>query len=294
MRLQRIVPGLVAVALAASVARAAEGTPVFHADLNGDGQAETISLREVERDEWRATFVVEVRDAAGRLIWTSPAKGPEAERHYHFVEEDGAGGLPELVFDIDKDGRVEMLTPVPQSDVSPVIWSVLEWRDGAFRPDPRHGGSLLETRPGLFTWVRITEENFERYLPARFVMALHAGKRPGELIARAYRRANGECCLIGYPVLKAQGEGFALSGWFFPERDWPDDPMEADPAKQDCDGLWIMRNEIYARKGYCFRSRKARIIFSGSCAPRFEGLSAAEKRKVEQIRRLEEKKGCDH
>ncbi len=67
----------------------------------------------------------------------------------------------------------------------------------------------------------------------------------------------------------------------------------ADLAGLGCNDLWVARNEIYARNGYCFRTRRAINYFGNAgCWTRNPRLSPQEQRRVNAIRRVERAKGC--
>lgn len=59
-----------------------------------------------------------------------------------------------------------------------------------------------------------------------------------------------------------------------------------------CGQLWYARNAIYARRGYCFQSARARAVFGARCYPPYGKLRAWESRRVSRIRRWERRKGC--
>ena len=59
-----------------------------------------------------------------------------------------------------------------------------------------------------------------------------------------------------------------------------------------CGELWYARNAIYARKGYCFKTRRARSVFGPRCYPPFGRLTGSEQRRVNQIVRWERYYGC--
>jgi hypothetical protein len=69
----------------------------------------------------------------------------------------------------------------------------------------------------------------------------------------------------------------------------------AEPAlAQSCYDLWYERNEIYDRNGYCFSTRMGRQTFDNSdCWTSSPRLSRAEQRRVDQIRRQENRFGCE-
>lgn len=59
-----------------------------------------------------------------------------------------------------------------------------------------------------------------------------------------------------------------------------------------CYDLWYARNAIYARQGYCFRTRRARRVFGARCYPPYGRLTAYQRRIVRAIRRAERRNGC--
>lgn len=59
-----------------------------------------------------------------------------------------------------------------------------------------------------------------------------------------------------------------------------------------CYDLWYQRNAIYAARGYCFKTARARQVFGARCYPPYGRLSAAESRQVAEIRQWERAQGC--
>lgn len=59
-----------------------------------------------------------------------------------------------------------------------------------------------------------------------------------------------------------------------------------------CDQLWYARNAIYADKGYCFDTDRAKQVFGPRCFPPYGKLSSSEAAQVDLIRQVERKKGC--
>jgi YARHG domain len=62
--------------------------------------------------------------------------------------------------------------------------------------------------------------------------------------------------------------------------------------RMSCSELWYERNSIYAEKGYCFETARARNAFPDSCFAPWGRLSRAERRQVEDIQYWERRKGC--
>jgi len=69
-------------------------------------------------------------------------------------------------------------------------------------------------------------------------------------------------------------------------------PVQAYDGCETCDRLWYQRNAIYARKGYCFKTRRARAVFGRRCYPPYGSLSRRERRRVERIKWRERDLRC--
>ncbi len=59
-----------------------------------------------------------------------------------------------------------------------------------------------------------------------------------------------------------------------------------------CAQLWRLRNGIYASKGYCFKTKRAKRAYPDSCFSPFGKLSRAEKREVSLIKKAERYRQC--
>lgn len=59
-----------------------------------------------------------------------------------------------------------------------------------------------------------------------------------------------------------------------------------------CDELWYARNAIFADKGYCFKTSRARSVFGVACFPPYGRLSSTEQRQVDRIKSRERQLGC--
>ncbi len=63
-------------------------------------------------------------------------------------------------------------------------------------------------------------------------------------------------------------------------------------AAMSCDELWYARNEIYARRGYCFKTARARATFGPGCFEPYGHLSGWEVDRVNELQMWESRKGC--
>ena len=59
-----------------------------------------------------------------------------------------------------------------------------------------------------------------------------------------------------------------------------------------CEQLWYERNAIYAAKGYCFKTQRARNVFGRGCFPPYGKLTPGEQRRVSNIEQWEVYQGC--
>lgn len=71
-------------------------------------------------------------------------------------------------------------------------------------------------------------------------------------------------------------------------------PAQAqDYGEMSCSELWYVRNQIYAEKGYCFKTARARAAFGRACFPPYGRLSRWEREEIERIKRWEGRRGCN-
>lgn len=65
-----------------------------------------------------------------------------------------------------------------------------------------------------------------------------------------------------------------------------------DYEYMNCGELWYARNQIYADRGYCFKTERGRRAFGRNCFPPYGKLSPPEEREVRRIETWEYRKGC--
>lgn len=71
--------------------------------------------------------------------------------------------------------------------------------------------------------------------------------------------------------------------------------LQPVPEKREisCQKLWVARNSIFKRRGYCFKTQRAKAYFGNrGCRTRNPRLSSSERRRVKAILRKERRKGC--
>jgi hypothetical protein len=65
-----------------------------------------------------------------------------------------------------------------------------------------------------------------------------------------------------------------------------------NPAHMSCAELWYARNEIYARNGFCFKTRRAQAVFGRGCFPPYGELKRWERNRVNELQMWESRNGC--
>jgi hypothetical protein len=63
--------------------------------------------------------------------------------------------------------------------------------------------------------------------------------------------------------------------------------------EMSCEELWYARNRIYAEKGYCFNSSRARAVFGRACFPPYGRLNRWEREEIGRIKRWEGRRDCN-
>jgi len=116
----------------------------FRVDLTGDGVAERVVWQPFAQTPEGTYYRLVVYNGRGGVLWSAPlTKNPNSP--YFIASLDYGVSIPEVLDDIDGDGRYEMLTPELQSDVSPTRYHRLRWMGGAFVPI---GNAYLVYEPG--------------------------------------------------------------------------------------------------------------------------------------------------
>lgn len=190
---------------------------VLVADLNGDGRLETISRRRLGSDTEIGTFYqIVVKDSSGTVLWKSPeildSNDPQAFGEWHF-----GVSLPQLVGDVDRDGKVELIAPAPQSDVSPTFFRVLQWTGSAFEPKYSRALAGNGNRGGLFRWT-------EAPSPAAYWVQHWLGSSAeGGWVVELVSLPEGGEMRTATGVISAKDDGFELLRWIQP-------PTKVDPT----------------------------------------------------------------
>ncbi len=157
------------------------------------------------------------------------------------------------------------------------------------------GIGLAQRSPESFRYVEGLDPGGDGFAPLR------AGPRPGapavallpEGMPLALDRREGGWARVVLPL--------GLAGWIEARLlgCCVDSPAHPGPVlvPEDCGDLWLKRNAIWDRRGYCFATGRGRATFDNSdCSRSLEEARAAmtddERRAVARFVRLEEALGC--
>lgn len=182
----------------------------FTYDLTGDGRPERISLVAygVTQDEYYGQLVV--TDASGSVLWKGPRsrKTPDQDPLSFGAWNWGVSDI-EAVGDLEANGRCEIFSALPQSDVRPVRYRILQWtgrgfgylRVGALM---RKGDRFAWTRnpPDSGTWIH----GFEKVLP------------DGTCRVKVLKYDGGSSVSEGIAIVRADAGGFRVVRWAQPLR----------------------------------------------------------------------------
>ena len=103
----------------------------LYADLNKDGITEKITWKKFATTELGDYYQLLVLNKKGKVIWSGPKTKDESSPFFVASLHIGVS-IPELIADIDKDKHLELLIPTLASDVSPLYYNRLKWKNGKF------------------------------------------------------------------------------------------------------------------------------------------------------------------
>jgi len=103
-----------------------EAKNFLRADLDYDGKMEKVVWKTFAKTDVGDYYQLFVYDDNGALLWRGP-KTKDEDSSYLVASLDYGVSTPELLMDIDDDGRMELLIPELQSDVSTTWYHRLKW-----------------------------------------------------------------------------------------------------------------------------------------------------------------------
>jgi len=122
------------------------------ADIDHDGKAESVQWKKFATTDMGSYYQIQVIDDNGALLWRGPKEARD-NNPYVFSSLDYGESLPQLLFDIDRDGYVELLAPEPQSDVSATSYRKLRWMGRTFESLPSQVLMMGNLGSDHFSWV---------------------------------------------------------------------------------------------------------------------------------------------
>lgn len=123
-------------------------------DIDNDGKMETIAWRKFASTDLGDYYQLMVLDDDGSLLWVGPHTADELNPMV-FFELDTGSSLPQVLADFDQDGKVELLAPMAQSDVSPTYYRKLRWKGNGFEALMQNALMLQKGSRTRFEWKAV-------------------------------------------------------------------------------------------------------------------------------------------
>lgn len=192
----------------AKISYAGEQPGIIQIDLDGDGKQEKITWNKFASTEDEGDFYqLRVFDDDGQsLLWEGP-KSTSLDNPLVFGDWHFGYSLPEIAADIDQDGKVELVTPLPMSDVSPTWFQIVRWSGGRFVV--AHRGALLESQKGSenFPWNDTETWN------GTWISEFHGVEKEGGLKVEIFEYDGENPPRSGTAVVKPTRNGFQVAQW---------------------------------------------------------------------------------
>lgn len=196
--------------LAQGLPKAGQAYQSLSYDLDGNGKMEKISLVAYNIDLSEEMFWgrLRVSDASGKTLWEAP-KASEIDQPFAFgMWPFGAAGL-EWMGDIDGDGKVELLSPRPISDLRPPTYRRYRWTGKAFAS---LGSKMLLESPvgsGKFLWRDPIE--WDGLQPITWVSSF--SDKPGQNTVEVTSYRAGGAVWGGQAQVSGNGLGLTVTSW---------------------------------------------------------------------------------
>ena len=210
----------VAALLSASPAQAQQQRPQvgevwqeLSGDIDSDGQSERVCLVPFEIDESGQAFMqLKVYDHTGEMIWETPKIKDYANKrafgNYNFGDTD-----IQLLCDLDKDGRMDLIGAMPRSDMRPILYRVWTWTGGCF--EPKFTGYLYEVasdngeHSNVYKW---SHKLWNGSSSLRWID--HLSQNGSEIVADIIDVESGKLePLTGKAQVQIYHSGFLVSDW---------------------------------------------------------------------------------
>lgn len=197
-------------ALAQELPKVGDVYQAVSCDLNRDGKAEKLELVAYNINTEAEMFWgrLRVKDAAGKVLWEAP-QATETEQPFAFgMWPYGVSGL-EWVGDIDGDGKVELISPAPVSDVRPQTYRRFRWTGRGFEAlSPK---MLLETPAGSGKFLWRDPIEWDGQQPISWVSQLSGG--PGKCVGDVTSSRADGVLWGGQAQFRGDGLGLTATSW---------------------------------------------------------------------------------
>jgi len=191
-------------------------------DIDGDKTPEKIALKAYgvysENGEiiryCGQLVVMKKKGDKYETIWEGPKFKDEEifeKIEFRFVFADFGLEPIEAVADIFGDGKIYLLSPVAQSDVSPVSYRVYSWNKNKFEFVKFESLLCRSEASDKFKW----EKNAGDAKNLAWIGRIKSVTAPGEIEADIWA-VSGETTKLGKAVLKVSKDGFDAAKWIEP------------------------------------------------------------------------------
>lgn len=125
---------------------------VLFGNIDYDSRLESVQWKKFATTNMGDYYQIQVIDDNGDILWRGPREARD-DNPYVFSSLHYGESFPELLFDVDGDGYVELLAPEPQSDVSATSYRKLRWMGEHFESLPSEVLMMPNLGSDLFHWV---------------------------------------------------------------------------------------------------------------------------------------------
>lgn len=187
-------------------------------DLDGDGHIEEVLLLPSGKNDKGDFFSLTVLDKDGGVIWAGSKElnlgDPLVFGEWHF-----GISLPEVFGNIEGNEALELIAPVPQSDVSPTRFRIFEWKNNAFTL--LRTSILMETPvgSGKFPWT--SGEQYEGV----WISGFQSINSTGEIIVDIIDYQGNADVKMRQAVLKKDASGFVVKHWIDSKKNETKEPI---------------------------------------------------------------------